>query len=174
MVWVGTMMTDRQYSILFSILTAIRKIRPEIDFVLAPTRELKKFRNYIKRYKLKRTKLISVKGRQACVNLVARCDVGIAIYDERFGSTEFIEPMKIWDFMLGGLPFVISAEPSLSTPIIKSGVAFRLDKGNRILDKQGLAKFITAQNLKNQQLKSLNLAKKFDAVKVINQALAKL
>lgn len=163
MVWTGSLMTTRQFEILFQVLSAIQiKIKPEMEFVLAPTKEFEKFEEYVKKYKLKKTKVLKINGRREFQKMAARCDVGIALYDERFGSTEFIEPMKIWDFLLCGLPFIVSSEPSISKPIKISGVAYRLSPKNIIPDNKSLRNFLSKKNLAELAGPCIGLAKRFD------------
>lgn len=163
MVWTGSLMTKRQFETFFKILAFIQaKIKPDIKLILAPTKEHDKFDSYVKKYKLKQTKVLRLNGRKEFQEMAAKCDVGIAIYDENFGSTKFIEPMKIWDFLLCGLPFIVSSEPSISEPIKKSLVAYRLGPKNAIPSTQTMKSFLAKKNLANLIDPCLLLAKRFD------------
>lgn len=173
-IWVGTLMTKRLYGVLFELLRKIQKIRPDLKIILAPTRDIISFKRLAREYDLKNVYIKNVKGRKNCIKLVAKCDVGIAVYDEQFGSTEFIEPMKIWDFVLGGIPFIISFEPSISLPILKSGVAFRLNAHNEIPSVSVLDKFLSTANLKNKSRVCLQLAQKYSVDRQIRKALSQL
>lgn len=161
--WTGALLTERSFDILFSLLKEIQdKIRPDMEFYFAPTRDHEKFKQYAEKYKLKKFEVLNLHSRLEWQEESAKFDVGIAIYDEKFGSTEFIEPLKIWDFMLCGMPFIISCEPSISTPIKKAGVAYFLNPGNKIPKGNSLKEFLALENIKSKQKKCLDLAKQFD------------
>jgi len=101
----------------------------------------------------------------------AKCDIGIAVYDDQFGSTEFIEPLKIWDFMMCGLPFIISKEPSLATLIKDSGVAYSLDFKNKIPVGNSLRDFLSQENIKRLQPVGVEIARRFSIDKQVEQVL---
>lgn len=172
MAWTGSFLTERQYDILFSLLKQIQeKARADLKFYFAPMQHHEKFEEFSQRYGLKVFKVLHLTSRRQWQEFAAGCDVGIATYDDQFGSTEFIEPLKIWDFMLCGMPFIISSEPSLSTPVKQSGVAYLLAPQNQIVDSNSLKEFLKAENLKKLQGKCLELAKEFDIRVQIKRAL---
>ncbi len=167
-VWTGSLMTSRQFDILFGVFSLIQtEVRPDIKFVIAPTREHSKFKKYLAKYKIKNSKVLSLNGRLAFQKIAATCDAGIALYDEQFGSTEFIEPMKIWDFLLCGLPFIVSSEPSISKPIKKSGVAYFMNPKNVVPDKKSLKHFLSKKNLADKAVECLKIAEKYDFEKQV-------
>lgn len=172
--WTGTLLTDRQFDILFRVLNEIQQIKKDCQFVLAPINNYDKFAKYAEKYKIKQIKILSLHSRAEWQEYAVKCDVGIAIYDEKFGSTEFIEPLKIWDFLLCGMPFIISGEPSISTPIQKAGVVYRLNKGNKIPKDDSLKQFLSEENIKKNRPKCIDLAKEFNILVQINQALKKI
>lgn len=172
MVWTGGLMTDRQYTILFEVLAFIqKKVRPDIQFVIAPTRDYERFEEYAQKYKIKKVKVLRLNSRAEFQKVAAKCDVGIALYDELFGSTEFIEPMKMWDFLLCGLPFIVSSEPSISKGIKKSGVAYFMKPKNQVPDIASLKLFLNRKNLSSCSSKCVKLAKRFDIRKQIEKRL---
>ncbi len=161
--WTGALLTDRSFELLFSVLRDIQNnIRDDMEFYFAPTRDHKKFSDYGKKYRLKKFKVLNIHTRAQWQKFASTCDAGIAIYDDQFGSTEFIEPMKIWDYLLCGLPFIISCEPSISQPIKKAGVAYLLNKGNKIPNDNSLYQFLAPTNINKKQKACLGLAKKYD------------
>lgn len=163
MVWTGSVMTSRQFDILFNVFSTIQtKVNSNIQFVIAPTRDHGKFKKYVTKYKLKKTKILKLTSRREFQGEAARCDVGIALYDDKFGSTQFIEPMKIWDFLLCGLPFIVSSEPSISKPIVRSKVAYFMNPKNQIPEIKSLKSFLSPINLSKKSKACLNLAKKYD------------
>ena len=170
--WTGTLLTNRQFDILFRVLSEIQHIKKDCKFVLAPINNHDKFSKYAKKYKIKRISILTLHSRTEWQQHAAKCDVGIAIYDEKFGSTEFIEPLKIWDFLLCGMPFIISGEPSISTPIQKSGVVYRLDKCNKIPENDTLEIFLERNNIESLRLKCAVIAKEFDITKQIKKTIA--
>ncbi len=172
--WTGSFLTNQQFDIFFGLLKQIQNIRPEIEFYFAPTGKSEQFRNYAKKYKLKRVTVLELKSRRELQEYASTWDVGIAIYDPDFGSTEFIEPLKIWDFMLCGMPSIISCEPSLSDAIKQSGVAYILGSRNTISDKHSLQIFLDKDNLAKLQVKCVELAEKYDIERQINIALRNL
>ncbi len=175
MIWTGSLLTDRQFDILFGFLSTIQKeIRKDIKYVIVPTKDHEKFELYSKKYMLRNTDILRLNGRLEFQKVAAKCDVGIALYDEKFGSTEFIEPMKIWDFLLCGLPFIVSKEPSLSKPILNSGVVYRLAPKNNLTDFDSLRLFLSEDNLASQSRTCLNIAKQFDIDKQVNERLKML
>ncbi len=172
--WTGSLLTEKQFDILFSVAKKIEKIRPDLEFYFVPTSNYEKFRLFSKKYKLKRAMVLELHSRSEWQQFAARCDIGIAIYDDKFESTRFIEPLKIWDFMLCGMPFIISSEPSISNPIKKSGVAYFLKPGNKLPNDKSLSTFLKQTNLKRLQLQCMSLAKEYDIKKQIENALKKL
>lgn len=172
MAWTGSI-SERSLDILFKLLSEIQgKIRKDMEFYLAPTMNHDKFTKYSKKYKLKKVEVLNLCSRLEWQKTSAAYDVGIAIYDEEFA--EFIEPTKIWDFILCGMPFVISSEPSVSTPIKKAGVAYILEPHNRIPNNESLNEFLKPENLKKKQEKCLELAKEYDIKKQIEKRLLEL
>lgn len=162
MVWTGSLMTDRQFDILFGVFSLIQTKINNLKFVLAPTRDYDRFEKYIKKYKIKNAKVLRLNSRHDFQKIASRCDVGIALYDERFGSTKFIEPMKIWDFLLCGLPFVVSCEPSITKDVVESGVAYLMNPKNRVLNIDNLKLFLSQKNLAQYSQRCLEIAKKYD------------
>ena len=160
--WTGSLLTDRQFDILFGLFKKLEELRPDLSFVVAPTGKYEKFAEYGKKYGLKSFEVLHLTSRRAWQEVAAACDIGVAVYDDKFGSTYFIEPLKIWDFLMCGMPFIISCEPSLSTPIKESGVAYLLGKANTVADKNSLKKFIEKENIMSLQEKCVELAEKFD------------
>ena len=152
----------------------IQNLRPETEFWYIPSNKIDLFYTGVEKFELKNTKVFDVEGQEASRELVSQCDLGLAIYDKNFGSTKYIEPIKIWEYMMCGLPFIISCEPSLSIKIKESGVAFLLDPDNTINDAQRLASFINKQNLHGLKDTCIELAKKFDAAKTMSEALSSL
>jgi hypothetical protein len=169
--WTGTLLTNNQFDILFRNLKEIQEIKPESEFCLAPINNHDKFRKYFKKYNINNGKVVELHSRSEWQEFAAKCDVGIAIYDENFGSTEFIEPLKIWDFLICGMPFIISKEPSIATPIINSGVVYRLDYKNIIPRNDTLKNFLDQENIKKLQLKCIALAKEFNIKNQIEKTL---
>ena len=174
MAWTGSCLTERQFYLLFDVLKEVQKIRPDIEFYFAPTGNHEKFNEQSKKYKLNKYKVLDLHSRREWQEFAATCDVGIAIYDEKSGSTEFIEPLKIWDFMMCGLPFIISCEPSIATPVEKSGVAYFLKPGNKIPKDNSLNEFLTKENITKLQGKCIQLSREFDIQKQMEKALAKI
>jgi len=171
-VWTGSLLTDRQFGILFGVLSGIQtKIRTDIEFVFAPTRDHDKFELYSKKYNLKSFSLLRLNSRLEFQKVAATCDVGIALYDEKFGSTEFIEPMKIWDFLLCGLPFIVSSEPSITQAIKDGGVAYFLEPKNIIPKDASLKSFLAKNNLENKMPTCLSIAKKYDIQRQLERRL---
>ncbi|MEK7611531.1 MAG: hypothetical protein AAB486_04135 [Patescibacteria group bacterium] len=169
--WSGAFLTARTYDMFFDLLKEILSIRPDLEFYLAPTREHDTFEGYVKRYNFVNTRVLHLTSRRQWQEFATTCDVGIAVYDDWFGSTEYIEPLKIWDYLLCGLPFIISSEPSLSGAIRKSGVAYLLAPHNKIADQKSLKFFLDPNNLKSREQSCLELAREYDIQKQIKQAL---
>lgn len=171
-VWTGSLMTNRQFDILFEVFFLIQnEIRSDIKFVIAPTRDHSKFKKYLTKYKIKNSRVLSLNGRYEFQKVAATCDAGIALYDEQFGSTEFIEPMKIWDFLLCGLPFIVSSEPSVSKPIKNSGVAYFMNPKNVVPDKKSLKHFLSKKNLIDKSVECLKIAERYDFEKQVSRSI---
>lgn len=174
MAWTGSFLTERQYDILFSLLAQIQTLRPDMEFYFAPMSNHIKFRECCSKYGLNKSEVVELHSRRQWQEFAAKCDSGIAIYDSQFGSTEFIEPLKIWDFMACGMPFIISCEPSISQPIKDSGVVYFLGPDNKITDAKSLGDFLQKENLEALQSKCVNLAREYSIDRQIKTALAKL
>lgn len=175
MAWTGSFLTERQHDVFFAALKEIQdRVRPDLEFYFAPISDRHKIKEYCQKYQLKKYKVLDLHSRKEWQKLSATYDIGIALYDDRFGSTEFIEPQKIWDFMMCGLPFVISSEPSISNPIKKAGVAYFLNPGNKIPPDDSLKEFLEPENISRSQTKCIELAKEFDIQKQIAKTLTKI
>lgn len=173
--WTGSFSTERLYNTLFGLLKEIQDCLPyESNFCFAPINDHHKFKQYALKYQLKKFQILTLNSRLEWQKFAATCDVGIAVYDEKFGLTEFIEPLKMWDFLLCGLPFIISCEPLILSSIKKSGVAYFLLPGNKIPQDNSLKNFLDKENLVYLQSKCLRLAQKFDIQKQIIKALKKI
>jgi|GEM_PF-3045887 glycosyltransferase involved in cell wall biosynthesis len=172
--WTGSFLTNRQYDMLFSLLQQIQEIRPDMEFYFAPMGNYEKFRGFAKQYKLLKSEVLELHSRSQWQEFASKCDVGIAVYDPKFGSTEFIEPLKIWDFMVCGMPFIISCEPSVSQPIKDAGVAYFLSPDNRITNKLSLDRFLQRENLTKLQEKCVEISKEYSINRRIEAALTKL
>ncbi len=170
-VWTGSILTDKQITDIMRLSKQIQNIRPEMEFWYIPSNKIDLFYTGVEKFELENTKILDVEGQEASRELVSQCDLGLAIYDRNFGSTKYIEPIKIWEYMMCGLPFIISCEPSLHTKVKEAGVAFLLDPDNTIDNTQTLATFINNQNLNKLRDKCIELAKEFDASKTMGNAL---
>ena len=173
-VWTGSILTDKQIIDIMRLSKQIQDIRPEMEFWYIPSNKIDLFYKGVKEFGLKYTRILDVKGQEASRELVSQCDLGLAIYDKDFGSTKYIEPIKIWEYMMCGLPFIISCEPSLCAKVRESGIAFLLDSDNTINNVQKLGVFINKQNLHGLKDKCIELAKEFDATKTMSEALSSL
>ncbi len=172
MAWTGSCITERQFSILFSVIQQIQKIHPGLEYHFAPVGNHQKFKENCKKYGLKKWKVHTLHSRREWQEFATLCDVGIAVYDDKFGSTKFIEPLKIWDFLLCGVPFIISCEPSISRAIKKAGVAFLLDRHNQIHNRSALRAFLNKENLAELQSRCLEIAREYDIKEQIRKSLA--
>ncbi|MFH1566239.1 MAG: hypothetical protein ABIB98_03530 [bacterium] len=172
--WTGTLLTDRQYGIFFNAIENILKVRPDLEVFLVPIKDHDKFQKIIDDKKLKNVNVIKLTSRKAWQEYVAKCDVGLAIYDDKFGSTKYIEPLKIWDFMLCGVPFIISCEPSISKPVVDSKVCYLLGPANTFPNKENLKKFLEKKNLDLLFDKCVALAKDYAIDKRIFEGLESL
>ncbi len=170
-VWTGSILTDKQVTDIMKLSKQIQNLRPESEFRYIPSNKVDLFYKGAEKFELKNTRIFDVEGQEASREIVSQCDLGLAIYDRNFGSTKYIEPIKIWEYMMCGLPFVISCEPSLCSKVKESGVAFLLDPDNTIIDTQRLSAFINIQNLIKLRDGCVELAKEFDASKTMNNAL---
>lgn len=173
LVWGGSCITDKQMKDLFIVLSKIQKEqRQDLSIYLAPVDKYDVYEKQSKKYHLQNVQVLRL-HKNDWLELVAKSDVGIAVYDPSFGSTEFIEPLKIWDFMKCGLPFIISCEPPISQELSTSGVAFQLQSKNTLPKDDSLRTFLQADNLIKKQEKSISLAKKYDMKKLIDTTLKK-
>ena len=169
--WSGSFLTERQFDIFFTVLKNIQSINPNLEIYLVPIWDHEKFETHCNKYELKQCKILKMYSRLEWQQFAAKCDVGIAIYDDQFGSTEFIEPLKIWDFMMCGLPFIISKEPSIATFIKKSGVAYFLDFKNKIPLDSSLRDFLSHGSIEKLQPICIDITKRFSIDKRVEQAL---
>ncbi len=170
-VWTGSILTNRQIKHIMRLCKKIQQLRPEMEFWFIPTNKIDIFRKEIAKTGLKNTRIYDIDGRKASLKLVSLCDMGIAIYDKSFGSTKYIEPIKIWEYMMCGLPFIISREPSLNKETGKSGVALLLDADNRLPKDSAIGQFISNDNIIAVRERCVWLAKKHDAAVLMSNAL---
>lgn len=161
--WTGSTLTDAHMEYIVKVSKQLQDIRPDLEFWYVPVNRFEKLKDYIKTYGIKKYQIFDVPGQKESRELVSKCDLGIAIYDPNFGSTDFIEPLKIWEYMLCGVPFVISGEVSLNPEFTKRKVAFRLDKNNITKDPELLKEFIQKENLSKAKSICTFLAKKYDS-----------
>jgi len=159
--WSGSCLTKRQFDILFKVVKKIQIIKPDLELFFVPIHNHDEFKKNCVRYQLKKWHVLKLTSREQWQKFLATCNVGIAIYDDKFGSTKFIEPLKIWDYLLCGVPFIISKEPSVANEIKKSGCAYFLDTSNKIPKNNSIQEFLTSTSLRKLEKKCLLLAKKF-------------
>lgn len=169
--WSGSFMTDRQFDIFFTVLQKLQNVRPDLDVYLVPISDHEKFEAYAKKYNIQRCTVLKMYSRTEWQKFVASCDVGVAIYDDQFDQTRFAEPLKIWDYMMCGVPFIVSKEPSVPHSVIESGVAYCLDYKNSIPAGESLKEFLNPENLQRLQGACLKLAEEFSIKKKIEKAL---
>lgn len=172
--WSGSFMTERQFDIFFTALKSFQSARKDLEIFLVPIADHEQFEIYGKKYELENFQVLRMYSRAEWQSFVVTCDIGIAIYDDQFGQTHFAEPLKIWDYLMTGVPFIISKEPSMPLPVRESGVAFVLDAHNKIPEGPSLASFLEAENLKRLQPICVNLAEQFSIKKTVWAALEKL
>lgn len=173
LVWGGSCITKEQQEDLFKVLSHISRIRPDIEIHLCPTDRHDEFEENARKVQLAKCTVHTLEN-AAWRAFVADCHVGIAVYDTKYGSTDFIEPLKIWDFMGSGLPFIISREVSLSPDILAAGVAYRLATGNVIQDEKSLSDFLVRKAIDEKKSLCVSLAKKFDMQKIAGSLLGRL
>lgn len=172
--WTGSLLTEKQYDILFGLLKKVQGVRTDLEFFFAPMGNYDKFSDCAKSYGLNKATVVQLHSRAEWQEFAATCDVGIAVYDPDFGSTEFIEPTKIWDFLICGMPFIISGEPSLAGAIKQSGVAYVLNPNNEIPDNKQLANFLKVENLSEKREICVQIAKQFSQMDLVRQRLERL
>lgn len=173
LVWGGSCITQRQFDLLFAALKSIQtNVRKDLRIIIAPTTDHAKYEKKAKSLKLQ-AKVLKLSHADWHKQIVA-ADVGIAVYDNKFGSTEFIEPMKIWEFMMAGLPFIISCEPSLYPKVKNSHVAFPLLPESQVPVDGTLRQFLSPTNLSSLQTKAQLLAEEFEMKKRIMFAIKRL
>jgi glycosyltransferase involved in cell wall biosynthesis len=172
--WTGSFNTNRQIDMLFGVLSKIKTIKPDSEFYLAPINNLTKIKNYIHKHKLIDYKVISVKSRRQWQIKAARYDIGIAVYDHSFGSTQFIEPIKTWDYLLCGMPFIISNKVSICREIKKNNIVYFLDDDNKISNSKSLKQFLNHNYIKKLIPKCVEIARRYDCEKMIIRSITKL
>lgn len=173
-VWTGSVSTDKQMHDIFRLSQKLQQLRPELEFWYIPSFQVKEFTQALPSYNLNKAQIFDVAGQKESRELVSQCDLGLAIYDKNFGSTEFIEPIKVWEYMLCGLPFMLSKEASINKDVKNDGVVYILDDDNKINDDQLALKYISKENLLKLPEKCLDLAKKYAATNTIGNALRTL
>jgi len=174
-VWTGSILTDKQIDHLFRLCRAIRNLRPEMEFWFVPANRIADFHEAVKSFRMEEpSRIFEVMGQAASRELVSQCDLGLAVYDRDYGSTHFIEPIKIWEYLMCGLPFIISGEPSVNNTVKEAGVAFFLDPDNEVPADDSLQNFIEPKNLRNLTTRSVQLARQFDATETIRKAFGNL
>ena len=169
--WSGSFMTERQFDIFFTVLKELQTLRTDLEIYLVPISEHEKFEAYAQKYGLKRCTILKMYSRSEWQKFVASCDIGVAIYDDQFDQTKFCEPLKMWDYLMCGVPFVISQEPSIPPAIRNSGVAYLLDPMNQLPSDDSLREFLRPENIKKAQNTCLVLAEQFSIKKKIEIAL---
>lgn len=170
-VWTGSILTDRQIQHIFRLCKEIQKLRPEMEFSFIPSNHQENFQKAILVFDLKNAQVFNVPGQEESRQIVSTCDLGLAIYDKEHGSTKYIEPIKIWEYMMCGLPFIISREPSLNRDVINAGVAYQLAEDNEIPQDGSLKQFIDPNNLERRKSKCIELAQKYDVVKTVKESI---
>ncbi|PIS23249.1 hypothetical protein COT49_01145 [candidate division WWE3 bacterium CG08_land_8_20_14_0_20_40_13] len=173
-VWTGSTITEKQADDIIKVATGLQKIKPNLEFWFVPINRHEYFKHKIGELKIKNSKIFDVAGQKESRELVSQCDVGLAIYDKDFGSTRFIEPIKVWEYALCGIPYIISREPSVNSDAVKGGVAFLLEENNSLPNSKKISNFLERDNLKKLQNASIELAKRFDIVSVIKESFTKL
>lgn len=173
-VWTGSFLTQKQIDDLFKLCRHLQKIRSDLEFWFVPSNKFEELDKAVKEANLKSAVIHKVSGQEPSRRLTAQCDLGLAIYDKNFGSTQFIEPIKIWEYLLCGLPFIISSEPSVNQEIKERRVAYFLNPDNQIPPDGSLEKFIEPENLKSKTEDCLAVAQKYGVVKTVALALASL
>lgn len=172
-VWTGSFSSNQQIIDTVKLVKEIQRLRPEMRFWFVPSNKINDLRRIMKKFKLKRGRIFDVAGQEASRKIVSQGDLGLAIYDKNLGVTKFTGPIKIWEYAMCGLPFIISCEPA-SQVFRNSGVAYFLNPGNQIPKDNSLAKFIRQENLKKLGKTGLELARKYDARKTVIKALENL
>jgi glycosyltransferase involved in cell wall biosynthesis len=163
--WSGSFMTERQFDIFFTVLKGLQTLRSALDIYLVPISDHEKFETYTRKYGLERCTILKMYSRSEWQKFIASCDVGVAIYDDQFDQTKFCEPLKMWDYLMCGVPFVISREPSIPPVIRNSGVAYVLDPKNQLPSDDSLREFLRPENIKKLQGTCLTLAEQFSIKK---------
>ncbi len=169
--WSGSFMTERQFDIFFTVLKGLQALCPDLSLYLVPISDHEKFEAYARKYGLEQCTILKMYSRAEWQKFVASCDVGVAIYDDQFDQTKFCEPLKMWDYLMCGVPFVISQEPSIPPAIRDSGVAYLLDPKNQLPSDGSLQEFLRPENMKKLQSTCLALAEQFSIKKKIETAL---
>lgn len=171
-VWTGSVLTDKQVTDIVKVCKAISELAQDTEFVLVPVNRIEQFKTEVEAQVLKNVKILEVVGQEASRQIVSKCDVGLAIYDKDFGSTKFIEPIKIWEYMMCGLPFIISCEPSTNEKAVKENVAFLLEPDNKVPKSNSrTALFLDRENIRNVRAKAVEIAKEYDAKVIVKKSL---
>lgn len=173
-VWTGSVSTPKQLQDVVKVSKSLQTHRPDLEFWFIPTYDSEELAKAIKKHKLINAQVFDVAGQEESRNLVKKCDLGLAIYDKDFGSTKYIEPIKIWEYMMCGLPFIISCEASLNPDLLQNGVALQLLANNQVPASKELKSFISVSNLRAKSSLAMAMAIKYDSSVLIKDALGKL
>ena len=173
-VWKGIILVDSQIRGLVRIAKELQQIRPELEFLFLTQNKKEEFETEVLNQSLERCEIVQVLGQKESWSLVAQCDIGLAIYDNKFGSTKYIEPIKIWGYAMCGIPFIISCEPSLNDEFTEKQVCLKLLPNNQMPDISIVRTFISQDALLSKQKPSLELAQKYDLSIIVKKALEDL
>lgn len=168
--WSGSFLSDKQFVIFFKLIAKIQKLRPDLEFHIAPTGKHELFKKYGAKYKIDKMIILYLSSRKEWQEYAAKLDIGLAIYDPDFGMTKFLEPLKSWDYLLCGMPFIVSSEPTLQESVESSGVAYVLGPRNAVNNESTLTDFLHKSNIAKLQSRCIDLARKFDMKKQIENS----
>lgn len=173
-VWTGSILTNKQIDDILKLFKIMKEMRPELKLWLIPVNKVDVFEKRINKLNIKDTKIFEVVGQKASRQIVSQCDIGLAIYNNKFGSTKYIEPIKIWEYMLCGTPFIISSEVSLNPEFVEKKVGYLLGKDNSVKNKKTLENFTSKKTLKKTQSICIEVAKKYSSKTMMKAAIKKL
>lgn len=172
-VWTGSLSTDRQLNALIQTIKGLLFLRPELEINLIPANYISTIEQAIVSNELSDKVFIhQVPSQHESQQIVKTMDLGLAIYDEKFGSTAYIEPIKIWEYLLCGIPFIISKEPVICPEIMERGVAFKLDAANSIPKDDSLRTFISKEHITQLPPTCIALAKKYSLEGLVSKQLS--
>ena len=178
LVFMGHLIEKQGVQLVIKAMPRIIKKIPDFKFLIIGTGEYEgKLKKLAKKLNLEKNIKFTgyVKSHEKMENMMARCAVGIALYqggDKQKNFTYYADPGKIKDYLGAGLPIILTNVPHNARQLAKNGCGIIVKNDSKDIVKAVIGLLGNEKKLRKYRQNALSYIEDFDWDIIFNQHLA--